>query len=71
MFGKHNPEENSAAEILRVVKYDRNWNRVGAASITGDSEFGLDVGYIFHLGNQGSRFKLYWYIKKNEIIPSQ
>ena len=53
VFGKDNPEEKPAAEVLRVVKYDRNWNRIGAACITGgsESEFGHDVRYIFEYGN--------------------
>ena len=34
--GKLNPDEKDDEEIIRVVRYDMNWNRLGAASITGN-----------------------------------
>lgn len=34
-FGQNNKEENNSKEVYRVVKYDHDWNRLGAASITG------------------------------------
>ena len=34
MFGRNNPDEKVDAEVIRVVKYDFNWNRIGAASLT-------------------------------------
>ncbi len=34
-YGQENREESDGKEVYRIVKYDRNWNRVGAASITG------------------------------------
>ena len=50
--GQHNPDENDNAEVLRVIKFDKNWNRIGAAKITGNTSlFGGEVGYIFHYGN--------------------
>lgn len=33
VFGQMNREEDDAAEVIRVVKYDRNWNRLDAAMI--------------------------------------
>jgi hypothetical protein len=33
--GQNNTDEVDTAEVIRVIKYDANWNRVGAAAITG------------------------------------
>ena len=33
VFAQMNREEDDAAEVIRVVKYDRNWNRLDAARI--------------------------------------
>ena len=49
--GQNNKEENTNAEVIRVIKYDTNWKRVGAASITGDSAFAHEVRYPFDAGN--------------------
>lgn len=38
-YGQENKEENDSKEVYRIVKYDRNWNRVGAASITGGESY--------------------------------
>lgn len=35
VFGQDNPEENDNSEVIRVVKYDKNWKRLGQASIKG------------------------------------
>lgn len=51
IFGQSNTDEDDSREIVRVVKYDNNWNRVGAASIAGRSEFGMQVRYPFEYGN--------------------
>ena len=46
--GEANEDENDDAEVVRVIKYDKNWNRLGAASITRNlSLFGGDVRYPF------------------------
>lgn len=34
-FGQDNFEENNAAEVLRVVRYSKDWERIDAASIYG------------------------------------
>lgn len=39
VYGQENKEENDSKEVYRVVKYDRSWNRVGAASITGGESY--------------------------------
>ena len=32
--GQTNNKENDSAEVIRVIRYDTNWNRNGAAAIT-------------------------------------
>ena len=34
-FGQNNESENNNQEVVRVVKYDKNWNRLGQASLYG------------------------------------
>ncbi len=49
--GQNNPDEVNTLEVIRVIKYDKNWNRVKAAAITGNTSlFGGEVGYPFHYG---------------------
>lgn len=35
VFGQKNPNEDDKVEVIRVVKYDKNWKRQGAASLYG------------------------------------
>lgn len=35
MFGAENLSEDDSAEVFRIVKYDRQWNRLGSASLYG------------------------------------
>ena len=35
IFGQRNPTESDNVEVVRVVKYDKNWNRLGQASLYG------------------------------------
>ena len=35
VFGQENPSENDNTEVIRVVKYDKEWNRLGQASLRG------------------------------------
>lgn len=35
VFGQHNPDENDAQEVIRIVQYDKNWRRVASDSIYG------------------------------------
>ncbi len=35
VFGQYNSEETDELEVLRVVKYDKNWNRLGDTKIKG------------------------------------
>lgn len=49
--GKNNTQEDFNAEVIRVIKYDTNWNRLGAAKITGDSKlWGGEVRFPFNHG---------------------
>lgn len=35
VLGTSNPDEDDGLEVLRVVKYDKNWNQLGSCSISG------------------------------------
>ncbi len=48
--GQSNTAESYETEVIRVEKYDKNWNKLGTASITGDEMFGGDVRYPFDYG---------------------
>ena len=49
--GQYNTAENDSAEVIRVIKYDTNWNKKGTAKITGNpSLFGGEVRYPFDYG---------------------
>ena len=50
--GQNNPNENDSLEVIRIIKYDTNWNRLGTAKITSNpSMFGGEVRYPFDVGN--------------------
>lgn len=50
-LGVKNTNESDDAEVIRVIKYDKNWNRIGAASITGNTKlFGGKVRTPFDYG---------------------
>ena len=51
VFGQLNEKEDNNAEVIRVVKYDKNWNRISAANLKGDSAFGHQVRIPFDAGN--------------------
>lgn len=36
--GQTNNKENDSAEVIRVIRYDTNWKRTGAAAITSNPE---------------------------------
>ncbi len=35
IYGQENKAESDSAEVIRVVKYDKSWNRIGQASLNG------------------------------------
>ena len=49
--GKNNKAEDNNAEVIRVIKYDTNWKRLGAAKIISNTKlFGGEVRYPFDYG---------------------
>ena len=42
IFGQYNPKCESNCEVVRVVKYDKNWNRLGSGSV-----YGADIASPF------------------------
>ncbi len=48
--GQNNKEEDDSKEVIRVIKYDTNWKRIGAAKITGNSKFAHEIRYPFDYG---------------------
>ena len=39
VFGQQNDDESDELEVLRVVKYDKKWNRLGSASVKGANTY--------------------------------
>lgn len=49
--GQPNLEESDTAEVIRVIQYDKEWNRIAEANITGDpNRFGGEVRIPFDAG---------------------
>ncbi len=49
--GAKNVDENDAQEVIRINKYDKSWNKLGTAKITGNPDmFGGEVRYPFDYG---------------------
>lgn len=46
VFGQQNPEESDEVEVLRIVKYDRSWNRLDKCSV-----FGANTTIPFRAGS--------------------
>lgn len=46
VFGQNNMDESDTVEVIRVVKYDKSWNKLGAAQI-----FGANTQKPFAAGN--------------------
>lgn len=38
-FGQENPEENNNKEVIRIVRYDKNFNRIDSVSIKGGESY--------------------------------
>jgi len=50
--GQNNTAEDDSAEVIRIIRYDKNWKRTGAASITPNTSlFGGEVRYPFDYGS--------------------
>ena len=39
VFGQENPNEDNSVEVIRVVKYDKNWERKGSVGIYGGNTY--------------------------------
>lgn len=49
--GENNTDEDDDAEVIRIIKYDFDWNRQGAAKVKGNTMlFGGEVRYPFDYG---------------------
>lgn len=49
--GQYNTAESDTAEVIRVIKYDKNWKKKGTAKITSNPDlFGGEVRYPFDYG---------------------
>lgn len=49
--GQNNTDESNTAEVIRVIKYDKNWKKKGTAKIAGNPNlFGGEVRYPFDYG---------------------
>lgn len=46
VYGQENEEESDDVEVIRVVKYDKNWNRISSASV-----YGANTKVPFKAGN--------------------
>ena len=47
IFGQQNRSESDSTEVIRVVKYGKNWNRLGAASLEGaNTTIPFDAGSL-------------------------
>lgn len=56
-FGQENREENNAKEVIRIVRYDKNFNRIDSVSINGGDSFTIapfeaSCGRISENGNE-------------------
>lgn len=44
--GQSNLSENPKQEVIRIIKYDKNWNKLDSSSILADNAVGLTKTYI-------------------------
>lgn len=68
VFGQSNTAESDSVEVIRVVKYDKNWNRLGAASLRG-----ANTTYPFNAGSlRMTEYGGYLYIRTcHQMYKSQ
>ena len=59
VFGQNNSSESNSVEVLRVVKYDKSWNRLGQYSL-----YGGNISTIFRAGSlRCAEYDGYLYIR--------
>lgn len=51
VVGQTNKDEDDTAEVIRVIKYDKNWNRLGASKITRNEDPYTEVRFPFDYGS--------------------
>lgn len=57
VFGQENPYENDSTEIMRVVKYDKEWNRLDSQSVYGaNTIIPFEAGSLRMTETQGMLF---------------
>ena len=68
IFGQENPEESNSVEVIRVVKYSKSWERLGAASLKGaNTTVPFDAG-----GFSAEEYNGYLYIRtSHEMYTSE
>lgn len=52
-FGQENREENDTKEVIRIVRYDKNFNRIDSVSITGGDSF--TIVPFYHSGSMSEQ----------------
>ena len=63
IFGQRNPNEDDGAEVIRVVKYSKDWDRLGSASLKGANTT-VPFGKISRIGRWPS-------MTRSGVIPSE
>lgn len=59
VFGQNNYDESNSNEVIRVVKYSKNWNRIGSASIKGANTYiPFDAGSL-RMTETGGKLYIY------------
>lgn len=61
VFGQKNTEENDSKEVVRIVKYDKRFNRIASASVTGGESFTItpfDAGSL-RMSENGSELVIH------------
>ena len=49
-YCQNNTEEDDSKEVYRVVKYSKDWERLGSCSLTGNKNFGQQIRYPYDAG---------------------
>ncbi len=64
IFGQTNTQKDDSAEVIRVVKYDKNWKRLGSASM-----YGASTSSPFHSGSvRCDEYGGYLYIRTSHLM---
>ncbi len=59
VFGQNNPDESDSCEVMRIVKYSKSWERLGACSVYGANTYiPFDAGSL-RMTEAGSNLYIY------------